>query len=107
MKPFLLEEIDEFGSTFGRIVWGEQFDEPVAHLRHAAVLDVVTGRMVMNADDLGSNTAKEMKAAYPGLIAAALEQHKAQTEPMPEVDLSDGETVAAQGGGTGAGDGPP
>ena len=36
MKPYLLEEIDEFGAAFGRIVWGETFDVEELHARHGA-----------------------------------------------------------------------
>lgn len=91
MKPYVLEEIDEFGNAFGRVVWCETFDVPELHTRHGGVLDIVTGEMVLNVDDLGCNTAKEMEAAYSWLIGPARVQFSAQAEAA--TDLA---TIAAE-----------
>jgi len=84
MKPYLLEEIDEFGAAFGRIVWGKTFDVEELHARHGAVLDLVADTMVLNVDDLGCNTPEEMKAIYSGLIAAALAQYERAGAELPD-----------------------
>lgn len=90
MTPYLLEEIDDAGHAFGRIVWDID-DAPELHNRHGALLDLLSGEMLINVDGLGCNSADELIAMYPGLIAAALAQH-ADLAPPPEI--ADDEAVA-------------
>jgi len=40
--------------------------------------------MVLNVDNLGCNTPEEMKAIYPGLIAAALAQYERASAELPD-----------------------
>lgn len=86
-KPFLVEEIDQSGNAFARIVWAEAFDDPEIHLRHGAVLDILPGDMIVNVDDFGSNSADELIERYSGIIDEARAQHEQLNPEIPVVEF--------------------
>lgn len=95
MKPFLIEEVHDDGHVTARIVWGETFDEPEIHATHGTVLDIVAGEVIVNVDDLGSNTAEELAAAYGWLIDRARVQHGRLNPVLPEIDFEGGQPLPA------------
>lgn len=94
MKPFLIEEIHEDGHASARIVWDETFDEPEIHAARGAVLDILAGEIIVNVDELGSNSAEDLIEAHGWLIDQARMQYDRLTAELPEVDMDIGRPIA-------------